>query len=156
MLDTSPEAAFDDITQLVARLCDMPIALVSLVDTDRQWFKSRVGLESTQTARETAFCAHTILENKTLVVTDATLDARFADNPLVTGEPKIRFYAGAPLVTPNGLALGTLCVIDVKPRELSAVQLDALQGLAQAVTALMELRRVSHDLAQSLAKVKLL
>ena len=156
LLDTSPEATFDDITQLVARLCDMPIALVSLVDTDRQWFKSRVGLESTQTARETAFCAHTILENIPLVVTDATLDARFADNPLVTGDPGIRFYAGAPLVTPSGFALGTLCVIDVKPRELSAVQLDALQGLAQAVTALMELRRVSHDLAQSLAKVKVL
>lgn len=93
LLDTSPEAAFDDITQLVARLCDVPIALVSLVDTDRQWFKSRVGLESTQTAREMAFCAHTILENKPLMVTDATLDARFADNPLVTGEPRIRFYA---------------------------------------------------------------
>ncbi len=118
MLDTSPEAAFDDITQLVARLCDVPIALVSLVDTDRQWFKSRVGLDSTQTAREMVFCAHTILENKPLVVADATLDARFADNPLVTGEPGIRFYAGAPLVTRSGFALGTLCVIEVQPREL--------------------------------------
>ena len=156
LLDTSPEAAFDDITQLAARLCDVPIALVSLVDIDRQWFKSRVGLDSTQTAREMAFCAHTILENKPLVVTDATLDARFADNPLVTGDPGIRFYAGAPLVTPSGFALGALCVIDVQPRELGAAQLSALQGLARAVTAQMELRRVSHDLAQSLEKIKVL
>ena len=130
--------------------------MVSLVDESRQWFKSRVGLEQQQTPREVAFCAHAILQSDPLIVRDATKDRRFADSALVTGEPHIRFYAGIPLTDPEGLALGTLCVIDRQPRELSAAQQKALQALSRQVMTLLELRRVSARLAKTLEQVKML
>ena len=119
VLDTPPSEAFDRVTRLASRLLNMPIALVSLVDDNRQWFKSRVGLDATETPREQAFCAHAICDTEVLVVPNAEEDARFASNPLVTGAPDIRFYAGAPLRTSVGLNLGTLCVIERLARSLS-------------------------------------
>jgi len=131
LLDSEPEDVFDRITRLAARLLDMPIALVSLIDRDRQWFKSRVGLDAHETPRELAFCAHAIHSKQPLVVNDTSLDIRFADNPLVLGAPHIRFYAGAPIFSNQGIALGTLCIIDRKPRSMSAADLEALQDLAE-------------------------
>ncbi len=147
VLDTPPEAAFDAITASAARLCGVPIALISLVDDDRQWFKSHHGLAVQQTARRDSFCAHALHQSTVLVVPDASLDERFADNPLVTGEPKIRYYAGAPLVTAQGSVLGTLCVIDREPRQLEPWQLNALGALARHAVSLLELRRAGVQLA---------
>ena len=141
VLDTLPEQAFDDIVQLASQICGTPLGLVSLVDEQRQWFKARVGLAATQTPRDLAFCAHAInTPDALMVVADTAHDPRFRSNPLVTGEPKIRFYAGAPIVTAGGHALGTVCVIDTVPRELDAAQLGALQALARQASALFELR----------------
>jgi len=151
VLDTDPEQAFDDLTQLATFICGMPISLVSLIDENRQWFKSQVGLSVPQTPRDVSFCAHAILRpRELLVVPDATADERFATNPLVTGEPDIRFYAGTPLVTPEGQALGTLCVIDRVPRDLNPRQRQALETLGRQVIAQLELRRKLKDLKQAL------
>ncbi|MBN9411650.1 MAG: GAF domain-containing protein [Burkholderiales bacterium] len=144
VMDSAQEQAYDDITRLAANVCDTPIALISLVDDQRQWFKSRVGLQARQTPREMAFCAHAIANpGKPMVVNDATQDERFAGNPLVTGEPNIRFYAGAPLVTSSGQALGTLCVLDSRPREIQDDTLEYLRFLAQEVIRMLE-ARVPH------------
>jgi PAS domain S-box-containing protein len=141
ILDTRREQSFDAIAQLAMNLCEVPIAVVSLVDSDRQWFKSCLGLDAMETPRDVAFCAHAILRpDDVLVVEDATLDPRFSDNSLVLGEPYIRFYAGAPLVTESGNALGTLCVIDYVPRQLSPIQLSSLQLLAGQVMQLLRFR----------------
>lgn len=145
LLDTKTEAAFDRVTDLAARVCGTPAALITLVDVDRQWFKSNVGVEFSETPRDVAFCAHAILQPDLFVVPDALEDTRFAHNPLVTTEPKIRFYAGKPLITNEGCALGTLCVIDTVPRKLEATQTDALNHLAKYATTLIELRR-THEL----------
>ena len=156
ILDTGTEQSYDDITALAAHICKVPIAMISLVDEVRQWFKSRLGVEEQQTPREVAFCAHAILKNGPFIVRDAAKDRRFAGSALVTGEPHIRFYAGIPLINPEGLALGTLCVVDHQPRRLSAAQLKALQALARQVMALLELKRVSTRLADALDRVKTL
>lgn len=141
VMDSAQEQAYDDITRLAASVCGTPIALISLVDDQRQWFKSRVGLQAQQTPREMAFCAHAIqTPGKPMVVKDATQDDRFAANPLVTGDPNIRFYAGAPLVTSSGQALGTLCVIDSRPREIQDDTLEYLRFLAQEVIRMLETR----------------
>jgi len=142
LLDTPAEAAFDQITRLAAKLLKVPVALISLVDRDRQWFKSRVGLPVQETPREHAFCAHALDSEALLVVGDARQDERFADNPLVTGDPNIRFYAGAPLRTADGLALGTICVIDDQPRPaLTPEEEEALRDLSAMTMAHIEARR---------------
>lgn len=147
VLDTVPEEVFDDLTDLAAHICEAPIALISLVDEDRQWFKSRVGLSIAETSRDISFCEHAILKSDLFIVPDATKDPRFKNNPLVTGKDRIRFYAGAPLVTPDGCALGTLCVLDKKPRQLRPEQQQALRVLAHHVVSQLELRRHARELA---------
>jgi len=156
ILDTEAERVYDDLTRVAAYICDVPIALVSLVDTPRQWFKSRLGLSRAETPRDVAFCAHAILQPEPLIVRDALKDARFADNPLVRRAPRIRFYAGFPLHSPEGFALGTICVMDRKPRALTKEQTKAMQALARQVMALLDLRRVSEHLADTLEHVKTL
>lgn len=131
ILDTEAEERFDRITRLACRLCDVPIAVVSLIDCERQWFKSILGLDATETAREFSFCGHTILSEKPFIVEDALNDPRFVDNPLVTGGPNIRFYAGIPLTYQNNTRLGSLCIIDDQPRQLTQEQLDDLIDLAK-------------------------
>jgi len=145
VLDTPPEAAFDRITSIASAVLDTPIALVSLVDESRQWFKSRVGLEAEETPREIAFCAHALCGEEVFVVSDASADPRFSENPLVTDNPNIRFYAGAPLKAPGGANLGTLYVIDQKPRELSNEQKDVLSNLAGLVVRELELRKAANS-----------
>jgi len=141
VLDTPTEERFDRVAELAAYLFDVPIALISLVDADRQWFKACIGIDQRETDRSVSFCTHAIQVDEPMVVEDATEDARFADNPLVTGDPGIRFYAGAPLITPDGYALGALCVIDTEPRQPDAEQLAHLEHLAQVVIDEFELRR---------------
>ncbi len=141
ILDTLPEQAFDDATILASQICNAPIALISIVDHDRQWFKSKVGLSVSETKRDISFCAHALQDSSMLVVPDTHADERFAGNPLVTGNPHIRFYAGAPLISSKGHSLGTLCVIDHRPRELTPEQLRSLEALSRQVMGQLELRR---------------
>ncbi len=138
LLDTPAEERFDRYTRIVKKLLDVPIAVVSLVDVNRQWFKSCLGLDATETSREVSFCGHTILDDGVLVINDAEQDERFADNPLVTGEPGIRFYAGFPLIYVDGSRLGTLCVIDTKSRSFSTDELDILKDVANMVSRELE------------------
>jgi len=141
VLDTAPEKVFDDFTFLAAQICRTPIALISLVDGNRQWFKSKVGIDVDCTPRDVAFCAYTIMQNEPLVVPNALNDSRFAENPIVTDGLEIRFYAGAPLITPEGYAIGTLCVVDTVPRDLSLEQQEGLRALSNQVIAQLEMRR---------------
>ena len=150
ILDTAPEKAFDDLTLIASQIWETPVALITLIDSDRQWFKSRVGVEVVETPRDLAFCAFAILQKDLLVVEDASKDPRFSDNPLVQADPKIRFYAGAQLRSSDELPLGTLCVIDLKPRQLSERQYAALEALSRQVQAQLELRRNLIELKQSL------
>jgi GAF domain-containing protein len=150
ILDTHPEDRFDDLTRLAASICGTPISLISLVDEDRQWFKSKIGMEVCQTPREDAFCAHAITSPELFVVPDASHDPRFATNPLVLGEPHIRFYAGAPLAAPNGHNLGALCVIDRVPRQLNCEQLESLRILSRQVMAQVILGKNLQDLRTAL------
>ncbi|APW42457.1 sensor domain-containing diguanylate cyclase [Rhodoferax saidenbachensis] len=147
ILDTPAEQAYDDLVSLAAYICDTPIALISLIDEDRQWFKARVGLNDMETPRGMAFCAHAIIDPEHVMeVPNALEDPRFVDNPLVTGNPDIRFYAGAPLVTASGSALGTICVIDTVPRKLTEAQNKALKALSRQVAQLLALHRANTEL----------
>ncbi|MEA5449715.1 EAL domain-containing protein [Leptolyngbya sp. CCNP1308] len=150
LLDTAPEAAFDDLVQLATQISQTPIALMSLIDDHRQWFKAKVGLTTTEIPREWAFCAHAILQSQPLIIENALLDERFAQNPLVVGEPHIRFYAGFPLIIADGYPLGTLCVIDQQPRQLDSEQLEALRILSRQVVAQLDLRYGHRVLQQTL------
>ena len=156
ILDTAPERAYDELVILAAYICNAPVALFSLVDESRQWFKSKLGWTRPETSRDAAFCAHAILIPEPLIINDAAKDQRFADNPLVVGEPYVRFYAGIPLVNTERRALGTLCVIDNRPRRLPARQKQALQALAFQAITLLEHRRILSRMTQALEHVKAL
>jgi hypothetical protein len=149
VLDTAPEAAFDDITAIAAHICGVPIALVSLVDESRQWFKSKVGLDACETPRDVAFCAHASFDTGLFQVPDASEDPRFGGNPLVTGAPRVQFYAGTPLMTKEGYALGTPCVIDHERKRLTPAQERMLAALGRQVIAQLEPRQSVYQLQQS-------
>jgi signal transduction histidine kinase len=153
ILDTPADKHFTDLVEVASYICQTPIAMVSLVDADRQWFKAKVGIDEQQTSRDVAFCAHAILQEEMLEVRDATLDPRFADSALVTGEPGIRFYAGVPLITSDNFALGTLCVVDRQPRQLNDAQREALEALSRQVVAMIETHR-AYIRVRELAKQK--
>ena len=158
VLDSEAEASFDNLTDLAAKVFDAPISLVSLIARDRQWFKSHHGLDISETPRELAFCEYAIRGDDTLLVPDARLDSRFASNPLVLGEPHIRFYCGVPLRSPEGHGLGTLCIIDRQPRQLSSQQISLLQSLARQAELELEIRRrlelLKEKLGTTLSQVK--
>jgi len=150
ILDTEPEQGFDDLVVLASYVCKTPIAMLSLVDDRRQWFKSRVGVQVRETPKDTSFCAHAIQQEDLFVVPDTLKDPRFKENPMVLGEPHIRFYTGAPLINEEGFALGTLCVIDRQPRELDSEQKEALWALSRLALGQMELRQNLRLLKQAL------
>ncbi|OJF15751.1 GAF domain-containing sensor histidine kinase [Couchioplanes caeruleus] len=154
ILDSAPEKDFDDIVALASTVCGVPMALVSLIDFDRQWFKARIGTDLTETSRDLSFCAHSIMGKDLMVVPDLTKDERFADHPTVVGDGGMRFYAGAPLITTGGFALGCLCVFDSHPRRLDGEQLQALRALARQVTSQLELRRYATSLANTTARLQ--
>ena len=155
ILDTLPETDFDNLTAIASQICNIPISLITLLDTDRQWFKSHHGLDKSETPRDYAFCAHAIHDsNTTFLIEDARQDERFHDNPLVTGDPNVVFYAGVPLTNSAGLPLGTLCVIDHKPNTLNETQLKALQSLADQVMNLLELRRNKRYLEEAILELE--
>lgn len=152
ILDTPPDPQFDSIVKMAQRLFDVPIAVVSLVDSDRQWFKAKIGLDACETHRDVAFCAHAILKNDVMVVEDATQDPRFCDNPLVTGELGIRFYAGAPLILEDCIRIGTICLIDKKPRKFSEEDKAILQDMAMQIIELVKLHAIAKStIEQSIA-----
>jgi len=150
ILDTDPEKAFDDLTILAAHVCETPVALISLIDSDRQWFKSKVGVNISETPREVSFCSRAIEQSELFVVPDASKDPRFSSNPFVVSEPKIRFYAGAPFSSSDGHPLGTLCVVDLVPRQLTSGQENALLALSRQVQAQFELRKNLMELRVAL------
>lgn len=150
ILDSEPEESFDDLVILAAHVCKTPMALLSLVDDHRQWFKSKVGVQVKETPREISVCAHAIEQSELFIVPDLLEDARFRENPMVVGEPRIRFYAGAPLVNEDGFALGTLCVVDREPRVLDEEQKDALRALSRLALRQMELRKNLQLLKEAL------
>lgn len=154
ILDSAPEKDFDDIVALASNVCGVPMSLVTLIDADRQWFKARTGTDHLETSRELSFCAHAILGRDLMVVPDATKDQRFHDNPQVDDHGGIRFYAGAPLVTSEGFALGTLCVVDSEPHRLDVEQMQALRALSRQVTSQLELRRYAGALAATTARLQ--
>jgi GAF domain-containing protein len=156
ILDTAPERAFNDIVELASFICRTPIAFLSLVASDRQWFKAAKGIDLVETPRDDAFCAHTIMGSDVLVVEDAHKDARFEHTALVRGRPGFRFYAGAPLLTREGHALGSVCAVDVKPHRMAVNQVKALKALSRTVVTELELRRVSMELQEASAKIKTL
>jgi GAF domain-containing protein len=153
-LDTPPERDFDDIARLAAKVSGKEIALMVLLDRDRQWFKAKVGLKICETPRNQAFCAHAIRQSKPLVVEDATRDPRFNTSTLVTDAPFVRFYAGVPLLAPSGYPLGTICVMDPKPGSISTDCLETLQILARQIVSNLELRKASRELAHALGNLK--
>ena len=154
ILDTPPEEAFDQLVFLASFICGTPVAVITFVSREQQWFKARLGLDASGTSRDSAFCAHTILDHEVMVVPDATKDVRFADNPLVTGALHVRFYAGAPIVTPEGQALGAICAIDTQPREIGAEQRRCLQILAKQVAAQLELGQRVGNLTETLSQLQ--
>ncbi len=157
LLDTVEEAAFDELRELAAQICNCPVSLITLVDKDRQWFKSKQGVDVSETRRDVSFCSHAILDDEVMVVEDATKDDRFFDNPFVDGDMHVRFYAGAPIVSPTGQKLGTICVLDQQPRKLTAAQERALELLSNQVTRLLELRlksKVIEERSAELIRIK--
>ena len=152
ILDTKEERVFDGLTSLAAYICKTPTALITLVDSDRQWFKSRYNISETETSRDVSFCAHAIVHDGVFTIPDAAKDERFSDNPFVTGEFRLRFYAGSPVTTPEGYKVGTICVIDHIPRELTDGQRAALSELGYQVASQIELRRQIRELKRSSAR----
>ena len=155
VLDSAPELEFDDITLLASSICQTPIALISLIDENRQWFKSKVGLGASETPRDISFCGHAIHGKDVFIVPDSFKDIRFSDNPLATGGPHVRFYAGAPLIAVDGNTVGTLCVIDSQPRELSEIQKQSLSALSRQVIGQLELRKSNRNLIKAVEEQKL-
>lgn len=156
ILDAATEQAYDDVVRVAATICGTEMAAVTFIDEARQWLQAEVGIGARETSRDAAFCAHTILDASPLIVPDARDDARFADNPFVRGAPRIRFYAGAPLITPGGQRLGSVCVFDDAPRELAPPQVEALEALARLVVRQLEQRRTAKQLAEALGQVRTL
>jgi len=154
IMDTMAERFYDDMTKIASELCNTSIALLSFVDSDRQWFKSKIGLDVTETSRDMSFCAHAILEDDVFIVEDVLKDDRFADNPLVTGEPGIRSYAGIQIRTPDGLALGTLCVIDQKPMKLSESKIEGLAALGRQIECCLGFRKQFQLLKNSMEELE--